>query len=285
MDEDKLTAQFSSGQLVIGICVSLFVLLAAFLLGVLVGKYDSSLRNPAAVSAVPGPPAGTPVAHPSETSSGQGGLQTTPRKVEPVTLPPATVGDVNTSQGRVTELPPLSSTPPAAQPAPAQTVSAATPTPPVTPPPPPPPAATPPPETAVAQAAAPPGTSAAPEAAAAAPPVPETPPAAVVTPPPPPPVLEPITPIEPELPAATPPAQGFGVQVISLSGPDRAAKAVECQRKLKDAGFESVVSQYDDGKKYAVTAVGFKDRASAEAASQQIKKIKEFKDCFIKKLS
>lgn len=79
--------------------------------------------------------------------------------------------------------------------------------------------------------------------------------------------------------------QGFGIQVISLSGPDRAAKAVEVQRKLQAAGYQSIVSQFDGGKKYAVMAVGFADRAAAEAASQELKKIKEFKDCFIKKLS
>ena len=41
-DGDKLTAEFTSGQLVIGICVSLFVMLVSFLLGVLVGRYDGA---------------------------------------------------------------------------------------------------------------------------------------------------------------------------------------------------------------------------------------------------
>lgn len=272
MDDDKLTAQFSSGQLVIGICVSLFVLLAAFLLGVLVGKYDSSLRNPEGAP-TQGVQTGSAAAPPSDA----GGRQTTPRRPEPVTLPPVEAPEVDTSQGRVSELPPLpanASETPASEPAPPAIETA--------PPPPPPLVAQAPiePPPALPQAPAvvvPPAETAAP--------VPEAVPAPELTSPPPPPVLEPSTPEEPEDLIEPVAPQGFGIQVISLSGPDRAAKAVEVQRKLQASGYQSIVSQYDGGKKYAVMAVGFADKAAAAAASQELKKIKEFKDCFIKKLS
>lgn len=286
MDDDKLTAQFSSGQLVIGICVSLFVLLAAFLLGVLVGKYDSSLRNPE----VAAPQGVQTTSVPTKTLDG-GGRQTTPRRPEPVTLPPIDKPEVDTSQGRVTELAPLPANPPAG--------SAPAPAPPAmqTIPPPPPPVVAPAPvstpiEPPSALPATAPATTPPPVVTAANAPVPatvvpeEAVPAPVVTPPPPPPpVLEPSTPPEPEDLIAPVAPQGFGIQVISLSGPDRAAKAVEVQRKLQSAGYQSIVTQYEGGKKYAVMAVGFADKAAAETATQELRKIKEFKDCFIKKLS
>lgn len=43
-DADTPIAEFTSGQLVIGICVALFVALTCFLLGVLLGKRDPSLQ-------------------------------------------------------------------------------------------------------------------------------------------------------------------------------------------------------------------------------------------------
>ncbi len=44
-DGDKLTAHFTTGQLVIAICVTLLFAVTTFLLGVLVGRYDPSLHD------------------------------------------------------------------------------------------------------------------------------------------------------------------------------------------------------------------------------------------------
>jgi len=98
-DGDKLTAEFTSGQLVIAICVSLFVALVFFLLGVLVGRYDrphTMAENPVATqpaqeTMAPGAPEQT-------------GVQTSPNAgaAEPVQRAPW-------STGRVREMDPLPS--------------------------------------------------------------------------------------------------------------------------------------------------------------------------------
>ena len=43
-DQDRYTADLSSGQLVIGVCMLLMFGLACFILGVIIGKFDPSLR-------------------------------------------------------------------------------------------------------------------------------------------------------------------------------------------------------------------------------------------------
>lgn len=98
-DGDKLTAEFTSGQLVIAICVSLFVALVFFLIGVLVGRYDrphTMAENPiAAQTAQEAVATGAPE---------QTGVQTSPNAAaaEPVQRAPW-------STGRVRDMEPLPS--------------------------------------------------------------------------------------------------------------------------------------------------------------------------------
>ncbi len=270
-DEDKLTAQFTPGQLIIGICVSLFVLLAAFLLGVLVGKYDRSLKETAT------PAADTVIA-------GGQGVQVSPRVPEPVSLPPAP--DRATADQPpdtpVVDLPPLPATPDVDETQPAEE------------PPPAPPAAAP--DESDVSVEPPPQDVAAPTAAAA----PSPPPPALVPlePPPeePPAAEEPAAVAEaaPPPPPTPPPAPvqaateavptGYGVQVVSLTGDRRIEGAASCQSKLKAQGWESVILQYNEGQSYAVVVVGFADRAAALAARDALRQQKEFKDCFVKTL-
>lgn len=44
LDQDRYTAELSTGQLVIGVCILLMFGLACFLMGVLIGKFDPELR-------------------------------------------------------------------------------------------------------------------------------------------------------------------------------------------------------------------------------------------------
>jgi len=45
LDQDRYTAELSTGQLVIGVCILLMFGLGCFLLGVLIGKFDPTLRS------------------------------------------------------------------------------------------------------------------------------------------------------------------------------------------------------------------------------------------------
>ncbi len=273
-DDDKLTAHFTPGQLVIYVCVSLFVLLVFFLLGVLVGKYDRSIGD------------ATPSAEGTVVAGAQG-TQTSPRVPEPVMLPPEPVQDSDTRPPDIpsVDLPPLpavaeDAAPIAPEAAPetagpleeqsprttAEPVAAATSAPPE------PPAGTPPLLTPVEP---PPEQTAAPSAPV--PPPSETPP------PSPPPVAENASAASAQTPPKPAPGS-FGVQVVSLVGDRRREGADACQRKLKELGWESVVLEYNSGRSYAVVVVGFADRAAAIAARDKLRLQKEFKDCFVKQL-
>lgn len=84
LEQDRYTAELSTGQLVIGVCILLMFGLGCFLLGVLIGKFDPSLQEDAvaqrpapteATAAVPEEPAPAPV-------------QTSPPAAEPEPAPP-----------------------------------------------------------------------------------------------------------------------------------------------------------------------------------------------------
>jgi cell division protein FtsN len=77
----------------------------------------------------------------------------------------------------------------------------------------------------------------------------------------------------------------FGLQVAALAGEKRAAKAEECQRRLKEhAGYDSVVLKSDDGKYHRVVVPGFADRATAAAALKKLKAKAGFSDAWIREL-
>ena len=81
-DPDRLTAEFTSGQLVIAICVTLLFTLSVFLLGVCVGKYQKygtlQTKEIARQQQAENPPeVPSPTAPAQKTAST--GIQTTPR--------------------------------------------------------------------------------------------------------------------------------------------------------------------------------------------------------------
>lgn len=87
---EKLTAEFTSGELVIGICVALFCFVACFLAGVLVGRFERSMgqdqiaaemssESQTGETASDTPPSGEADAATANDDSEQQGVQTSPR--------------------------------------------------------------------------------------------------------------------------------------------------------------------------------------------------------------
>jgi cell division protein FtsN len=276
---DKLTAEFTSGQLVIAICVSLFFMLTCFLLGVLVGKADRSLRTTEVRVETPAPAPAPNASAPGRNPSGgaSGGTQTYPR-TEALTRQ----GSADAATGRytraeertgprVTELaplpsrnePPVASEPPVkiakapeaqetASPAVQSLTSALTPLDP-------PSEAEP---TASVPLAAPPGVLPTPSGAPA-----PSPPVAI------------------DAPTSTAARGGFGIQVAAFSGAARKQKGAESLRQLKArAGPTAQLESADDGRYYRVMITGFKDRASANAACAEWRRKPGFTDAFVRPL-
>lgn len=282
---EKLTAEFTSGQLVIAICVSLFVALVCFLLGVLVGRYDRAHR----LAETPAPIEETSPSVPVPSAPVQTGVQTSPR-TESVETTSATQHSP-WSAGRVRDMEPLPSPTegstelekPVAIPKPAVEGEAA-------------------PAVAVPPA---------PSAEAAKPEVPATPPAPVTAP-----ALAPGTPgtlDEPEIAmppitatastdAAKQPGQNgkpstgdgkktertagrgkFGIQVAAFQGGGReaAAQAFKSQLKSKEALDAEIVM---DGQYARVIITGYKDKASAAAACAEFRKKPGLDKSFVRAL-
>ena len=282
-DEDGFMSLLTTGQLVIAISVSLCYGLACFLLGVLVGKYDSSLRPPEPVQQVVSADTGAaaPLQQPEAAPlQKRQSIQTSPR---PDVLQPAAPA----SKPHKTTRPDPTVHEPVREEAEAK---------PDTP--------------AVAAVEAPA------EEAEAAPQPPrkdkeESGPALTVSAPPATQQIEAMVPYEqPELPkmpsstlsnrpAPNPEAASaaaalpsttqqrgdFGVQVASFLGSERKKKALDFQRLMRDnAGMECVIFPSDDDQYHRVVIVGFDSRASAEKACAELRKKPEFADAFIKAL-
>lgn len=285
LDGDRLTAEFSSGQLVIAICVSLFIALTCFLLGVLIGRYDGTQRIarqettplPASASTVPGAGQGV------QTSPRQDLLQQRPEPVKKAApaVPPAP--RESRTMSPLKDLGPL-------PPPPQNTQEAEAPIPLIKQP-----------QQETAPAAQ--ETPATPEAQilAVAPAPQASPPAETPR------VMEPISPEPAASPAqaepapltapapspevtvgpvsagtATAPAErgAFGIQVAAFSSANREAAALEFQRRMRDnAGLHSEI--ISDDKYSRVVIVGYKDRVSASAACNELKKKAGFADAFV----
>lgn len=284
-NSDKLTAEFTSGQLVIAICVSLFFMLTCFLLGVLVGKYDHSLKTPGTVVAgrletQPPAPSDTSSAPPADNAARDSGAQTYPRtdaltrQTNPAAPSPYTRREER-SGPRITELPPLPSkreTPPAPEPPikVAKEPSAQETTPPAPQPP------------AIAQVPLtpidPPMETMPPGSAGVTPPAVAAPPAEA----------KPVPPTAPEKPAPPavekPAVKGkFGIQVAAFSGSTRKQKADECLKTLKaNPEWGAQLVSVDDGKYYRVMIKGFPERAAANAACTALRQKPGFSDAFVR---
>jgi len=305
---DKLTAEFTSGQLVIAICVSLFFALTCFLLGVLVGKYDNSLRAPDLTAQAPAAPGA------SETMPAPLGDILAKQKAEGVQQSPRTDLRPNHSRRktsrdsrtenpftprdersgpRVRDMAPLpppgaESAPPSAPPfrvtipAEADTASEK--------------------ETIASMSSASPPvsetTTDTPVSDVAAPLAPETTASSTTAEPPkdssPLPLLQPVQPpdettlLSPAMPAAAPPAETKGkfcIQLASFRGSERQAKAEEHRRLLKQqAGIDSELLILENDEYCRVVIGGYTSRAAANAACMELRKKAGFADVFVRAL-
>ncbi|MBI2433964.1 MAG: SPOR domain-containing protein [Candidatus Hydrogenedentes bacterium] len=286
---DKVTAEFTSGQLVVGICVLIFVALITFALGVLVGRYEPPIKDQALQQ--------LSAKSPSEPATPKAsGVQASPRvdtvplrdaakTATPVPKPEPVVGSFTKQQERtgprITELPPLP--PPSVRPTAAQ------------------------PSVAAPDARAKEPSTAPPVAAAAT----ETKPTAVG------PtvplkeqrleeeILSELQPVpdrdliaeETKLAgnAAAPPAKpaeatstavkGWCVQLASFQGEGRQKKAEDYLKRVKQTEkLNAVVAPSKDDKYYRVVVIGYKDEATAKAAAAELRKKPGFKDVFVKAL-
>jgi len=293
---DKLTAEFTSGQLVIGICVTFFLAAFCVMVGILIGKYDPSLQHPqdagrTAKTAARVQEKDRAVRAPSASE----GIQTTPRtnmlKPEdemPAKTPTAREGSGPEHQerpGRRVFLPPLptvrNSTPVPDAPVRLSPSDGA--------------------ESTVSRVQIAPLSEALAERvlseAAPAPsdPGPQAAPAiaseradsaeeGVGGP-------EAVLPQEPQAETAavlpeTPPARGnFGIQAASFSGHERERKAADFKRRLKEnAGLDSEILNSEDGQYCRVVIIGYETRASASAACAELKQKAGFADAFVRAL-
>ncbi len=291
-DGEKLTAEFTSGQLVIGICVSLFVALVCFLLGVLVGRYDGARTPVKTAVEAPQPPATPPPA----------GVQMTPNTdaVGGAFAPGSTAPTAEHAPwpaGRVTEMQPLPSpTQPAAEgeqpvaiskdaaagdpaaqgsPAgvtvtpPAEVASAA----PTTPAP---ASSTPP--APVAAAPASPGAATSPAATAPATTAPANEPGEpdMFMPP----VAAPAAGAKATDKAAAAKGGKFSIQIAAFHGAGREAAAQAFVRRAKGtAGLTPQIVV--DAQRARVLLTGYKDRAAAAAACAELRKKPGFADAFV----
>lgn len=302
LDGDRLTAEFSSGQLVIAICVSLFIALTCFLLGVLVGRYDGSAR----VARQEAPRTVAPLA---ESSGAERGVQTSPRDdliQKPLERPerktPGPAPREIRTLSPLKDLDPLPPPPqstreleapiPVVRPTPGDEAA-------LRPSPDPTASVKPSPTPGGLAAASPPPTIASPRESASPPPtvvssretpsppvpaeqniaVPASPdPISVLT-------VDPVAVDNGAAAAPGPPAQrgAFGIQVAAFTGANRDAAAAEFQRRLREnAGLHAEI--ITDQQYARVVIVGYKDRVSANAACAELRKKAGFADAFVRPL-
>ncbi len=285
---DKLTAEFTSGGLIIAICVSLFTAMLCVLIGILIGKYQRadvalSGESPSEVvqSASGESPGAARTEGPAEAAKDTAqGTQTSPRidgmnRRKPPRKPAA-------REPYIPHLPPLPTAPTAAQrpperikrppdPEPAEKVAViALPktegkTPPRKP------ALAPLPEKPAGS-----GPKPAPELSKPVPAKPTPPPKVVPTPSPKP------TPA-PAKPAAA--SGAFGVQVAAFFGENRLAQAKDYEARFeKSMDYKAEVMSSEDGQSCRVLVVGFAGRAAADAACQDLRKKAMFAEAWVRPL-
>lgn len=319
---ESILAQFSSGQIVIGLCFLIFVCCVAFLLGMLAERYEGRRSGTAAAGiAAPAPPApgasrehsespAAETAEPGETSAtgarrslldrvraGQTPRETTlppERATSSRVMPPLPAPGTERAPRREPDPSPEVRT--QDSPAPARPAAAAEEAPAEEQP------AEPPAEAAREQHAAraettDPATEAPilrppqePAAATAPEPAPkpapkEEKPAAEA------PVLQPSRPAPASSGIQLPPRNAdvglgaFGVQVASFQGANREQQAREFQRIARDRHqLATEILPSSDGQYHRVVVTGYNDRATANRAAEALKQHAQFKDCFVRPL-
>jgi cell division protein FtsN len=286
-DEEKLTAEFTTGQLVVAICFFLFFALTCFLLGILVGKYQGYPEQPPERMAAQEAPAQTPAQdtkpeNKAPAAPAKAGAQTSPRtdllpprrETGAAEAPSRYTPRDQRSGPRVTEMSPLPA-PPAPlnpnQPPLRVTRTPAAPT---------------------AETTAPPTTAATTAPPAAPPPATEptpapTPPLLTPSDPPdtpsPPPAYTPDPELEPAAAAAASAGGLFGIQLAAFVGANRKQQAETYLNMVKQGdapNAEIMISA--DGQYHRVVVAGFADREAAQNACAELKKKKNCAEAFVR---
>jgi len=295
----KQGPEFTSNQLIVGICIFLVAALVCFMLGVVVGKFDTRAK----VADQPQEPDTEHVEKPGPVSDTRRGLEETPREgtqaypryrpielpaakpaapiPSPITVParptiePTTLAKDSDQATRLfpekpeiqlPQLPEPPSAPAAATPSVEASESAQE------------KSAQAPPETPSKEARlAAEGFEARQPAAAEAPaesPI-ETVPASEPAP----------TSPEPEFPESRPGEWAFGVQVASFAGPNREQAAQDYKLRLEaSSDLKAMLMPSEDGRYLRVVVGGYPDRKTAERVCKELRKQAEFTDCFVKSL-
>ncbi len=240
----RLTEEFTSGQLVIGMVVCLLVVLCGFLVGILVGKLDPSLHQEK-TAATPGTQEAT---MPPPVRSREQQALPSPRPAAPAKdVRPYTRPNERTNEPRRTRLkpPPPVKTPPKKPTAPLKATKKETPTVPKKTAPVPPKRTKPP----------------------AAPAVESTSPAPTPTP-----KRDEVVPL-----------RGWVIQLAAFSGDKRQEDAEAYRRRLRDnAGLRARILHEKSWCK--VVLVGYNDEAAAKAACAVLKKKPSFEEAWVRKL-
>lgn len=320
----KLTAEFTQGQLVIGSCAMLFIVLLCFVVGMIIGRSqahkDSELLQAAktggAAQTAPEIKPGSPEIQekkPSTAPPRDQGVQTSPRtglldrpalpqtakaETAPVTTPAAPATGETAKPPQPAQTPAVTPVPAAAASAPGAPAASTTvrpisdktvlpPLPPI-------------PKTA-SEIQRSMQTAHAPAAQPTTPPVPIVP-SPAATPPSPAgkpgegaavavsgtakPIAKPAAAeTAPASKTGAAPAGKYGIQVAAFQGAEKEKAAAECQRRLKaNAGFESIVLTTKDGVSCQVVIPGYKDRPSAQKSLSELKKKPGFSDAWIKEI-
>ncbi len=271
-DGNLLTAEFSTGQLVVAICLSLFVAMACFGLGILVARVDPSFEQNASepeISMTPSPGETITYEMPAfdrAPTQSEPRPQDTAAQRTPETPPPRSPFMDN--EPRLTTLPPLSPQRPSAAPVAAPT--------------------RPPREDAAAQPRpSETGQETLPPEAPTPTEQPVTPPRETAVP-----MLTPIDPVEPPLPTPVSPQNAirkergkFGVQLASFSGNDRRARAETFQRLVREQlNVEAEIILSDDDVHHRLVVVGFSSRESANAACAELRRKAGLNEAFVRPL-
>ncbi len=253
LDQERYTAELSTGQLVIGVCILLMFGLGCFLLGVLIGKFDPTLKpgttGSVAVSSGGAAQPEVTVAEITVTSATPSpAASSTESSTQPELRVPPRILNESPAPAPVAESLPAaaaSTSPPVASPAGdasiAESVGAA----------------------AEKNRVAPPGMS--PQAvdeSASEPPPAETPPAAAPA----------------EAPAADAAWKGFGVQIIAV-----AKERAEAARKTLESksSYKARVFPHTRNSLYRVVVGPFSDQPAALRARDDLRSRFGFKDAFV----
>ncbi len=270
LDNERYTADFTSGQLVIAICGLLLAALLCFLLGVSVGRYERGVERsriaavaedvlpeasesaPAAVPSAPRVP--EPAAKPAVPAASPAKPSTVPVAVPvavPVTPPPAAKPE------------PVPTPTPAPNPVPAAVPPVAAPEP------------TPEPATTVAEPVPVPTAVDEPEIHIA--PLPDQTGLPAATPPTPAPTPPAATSPAPAPAPAAAGATRYGIQLAAFGDIENARKARE--RLLANTELEADL--VEAGKWIRVIIGDYKERKDAEAACAELKQRPGFRDCYV----